>query len=166
MYAVAWHDKTCKKIISNVGTTVPAQFPSIRHWTSVEVVGGIPTTVDKTTAIPRPAMFELFYRCFSSIDVNDHTWQGLLTIERTWHTNSWSMRVFGTMFGVMVTNAYNLHKFERKNAHIEPTNFYACVDLLGAALIDIGGDHGQMILRHAGPAAAAAAPRLSGYTGR
>ena len=141
---------------------MPAQLPSIRHWTSVEVVGGIPTIVDKTTAIPRPAMFELFYRCFSSIDVNDHTWQGLLAIERTWHTNAWSMRVFGSMFGVMVTNAYNLHNCERKNAHIEPTDFYAFVDLLGAALIDIGGDRGQMILRHAAPAAAAAAPRSSG----
>ena len=79
---------------------------------------------------------------------------------------TWSMRVFSTMFGVMVTNAYNLHKYERKNAHIEPTDFYTFVDLLGAALIDIGGDRGQMILQHAGLAAAAVAPRKSGYTGR
>ncbi len=32
---------------------------------------------------------------------------------RTWH-----MRVVGTMFGVMVTNAYNLHKLECKDVHI------------------------------------------------
>ena len=166
MYAVAWHDKTCKKIISNVGTTLPAQLPSIRHWTSVDDVGGIPTTVDKTTAIPRPAMFELFYRCFSSIDVNDHTRQGLLAIERTWRTNSWSMRVFGTLFGVMVTNAYNLHKYDRKTAHIEPSDFYAFVDELGAALIDIGGNRGQMILRQAGLAAAPVARAANDYDGQ
>ena len=69
--------------------------------------------------------------------VNDHVRQGLLAIERTWHTMSWAMRVFGTMFGVMVTNAYDLHKFDCKDANIEPTDFYVFVDLLGSALIDL-----------------------------
>ena len=105
--AVAWHDKMCKKILSTAGTTVAAQLPSILHWASVDVVGGILTSVDKTSAVPSLAMFALFIWCFSSMDVNYYSWQGLLAIERTWCTNSWSMCVFGRRFIVKVTNAYD-----------------------------------------------------------
>jgi hypothetical protein len=147
MYAVAWHDKTCKKIISNVGTTLTAGTPSIRHWTRLEDIAGIPTTVDRTTAIPRPAMIELFYKCFSAIDVNDHIRQGLLAIERTWVTNSWATSLFGTLFGVAITKAYCLHKFESKAANRDHLEFYDFIDRLGAELIDVDNQRDQMLVR-------------------
>ena len=100
MYAVGWHDKTCKTIVSNIGTTVAAATASQRRWSHIVDVEGIPTTVDQVVDIPRPAMLELFYECFSVIDVNDHMRQGILGIERAWTTTPWVVRLFGTIVGV------------------------------------------------------------------
>lgn len=51
-------------------------------------------------------------------------------------------------------------------AHFEPTNFYAFIDALDVALIDIGGNCGQMILQQAGLSAAPVARAANGYHGK
>ena len=52
-------------------------------------------------------------------------------------TNSWMIRLFGTLFGVCITNAFFIHKFECKHDEVECMDFYEFVDILGAQLIDV-----------------------------
>ena len=68
---VAWQDKSCEKILSNAGTTVAAQLPSILHWISVDVVGGFLTSVGETSAVLPLAKFALFFGVF-------HGWMSMI----------------------------------------------------------------------------------------
>ena len=56
--------------------------------------------------IMRPVMIEQFFKAFPAIDINDHYRQGMLELERHWLTQSWWIRIFTTMFGLIIVNCY------------------------------------------------------------
>jgi len=55
---------------------------------------------------------ELFFSHFSVIDVHDHLRQGSLAIENFWYTHKWWHRVFGTILGIIITNAFYCYRYE------------------------------------------------------
>jgi hypothetical protein len=117
LMAVAWKDRTLKTIISNVGNTLPALTPAIRKRKFVFINdNNEPETGHYVENIARPrVIFELFTH-FASIDIHNHMRQGVLNMERYWPTKSWWMRVFCTVLGIIVVNAYGMYKYEYKFA--------------------------------------------------
>lgn len=65
--------------------------------------------------IPRPQAIEMFFSCFSNIDVHDHYRQGSLALERNWNTKTWWHRLFATLFGMVCTDAFLAYRLETRN---------------------------------------------------
>ncbi|EGZ15955.1 hypothetical protein PHYSODRAFT_507869 [Phytophthora sojae] len=83
-------------------------------------------------------MVELFFSKFSTFDVHDHLRQGSLAIEREWITQSWMHRVFGTILGMVVVDAYLAYRHEStERQFVESTvlNFSDFVSQLAHQLI-------------------------------
>jgi hypothetical protein len=112
MYAMCWADRKAKTIISNRGTTLPgSDIVRPRNKVIVNRHGDYETLKYKRT-IPRPHMIEIFFSAFSTIDVHDHLRQGSLEMEKEWFTEKWELRVFGTIFGMVLTDAYLAYRYE------------------------------------------------------
>jgi len=62
--------------------------------------------------VNRPKIVEDIFKSFSVIDIHDHLRQGSLAIERQWNTNKWPLRLFQTVLGMIITNAYLLMRYE------------------------------------------------------
>ena len=105
----------------------------------IDVVDGIPTTMQYTKTIPRPVIVEKFFEFFfSTIDVHDHYRQGSLAIEREWITHTWWHRTFGTIFGICVVDAYLASRYESDKDFLASTDvvdFTTFMDLLAHQLI-------------------------------
>ena len=56
---------------------------------------------------------EQFYRHFGAVDQHDHLRQGSLEVEHLWCTKTWWHRLFGSILGMIVTDAYLAYKFEQ-----------------------------------------------------
>ena len=135
--ACVWVDKKPKTIICNRYTGHPG-IPSERLRHRIDVVDGIPTTVQYTKMIPRPLIVEKFFGFFSSIDVHDHYRQGSLAIKREWITHRWWHRTFGTIFGICVVDAYLAYRYESDKDFLASTDvvdFTTFMDLLAHQLI-------------------------------
>ena len=52
------------------------------------------------------------FNCFSNIDVHNHYRQGSLAMEKSWRTHKWYHRIFTTVFGMCVVDAFYAHKYE------------------------------------------------------
>ncbi|OWZ04411.1 hypothetical protein PHMEG_00023695 [Phytophthora megakarya] len=61
-------------------------------------------------------MMELFFSKFSTIDIHDHYRQGSLAIEREWITRNWTHRLFSTILGMVVVDAYLAYRYDTENA--------------------------------------------------
>ncbi len=57
-------------------------------------------------------MIEEFFSCFSQIDIHDHYRQGSLQIEKSWITQKWYHRLFATLLGVSITDAFLAYKYD------------------------------------------------------
>ena len=105
----------------------------------IDVVDGIPTTIQYTKTIPRPVIVEKFFEFFfSTIDVHDNYRQGSLAIEREWITHTWWHRKFGTIFGICVVDAYLAYRYESDKDFVASTDvvdFTTFMDLLAHQLI-------------------------------
>jgi len=116
MHALCWQDAKPKMLIFNASTTIAAA-PSERIRHSLDVVDGVPQDVRRTIAVPRPMVVKDYFDAFPVIDIHDHHRQGTLGIERRWQTETWWRRLFGTMWGIMIVNAYLAYRFEYKAHH-------------------------------------------------
>jgi hypothetical protein len=135
-YALGWLDKKLLTYISSRGTT-HAGSKSIRfRHRRTEVAPGEFSTQRVVLAIDRPHMVELFYKCFSKIDVHDHLRQGSLAIEKEWLTHKWWHRILATIFGMCVVDAYLAYSYEMKMVCDVPVEFLEFVDKLSYQLIN------------------------------
>ena len=63
-------------------------------------------------------MIELFFQYFSAIDVHDHM-RGSLVMEHEWYTHSWWHRMFGTILGICIVEAYLGYRYESEQAFFD-----------------------------------------------
>jgi hypothetical protein len=106
LYALAWHDKKVKTIVSTRGTTLPgSNSVRIRHRISVNDAGE-EVTERYSIEIPRPQMLQTLFDGFSQIDIHDHMRQGSLCLEESWRTKNWVHRIFASILGVIVTDCF------------------------------------------------------------
>jgi len=60
-------------------------------------------------------MIEQYFENFGTIDHNDRKRQGDLAFHLNWPTRTWWHRLFSTIYGVIITDAYYMYKFENKD---------------------------------------------------
>jgi hypothetical protein len=109
---VAWKDLKTKMIISTRGITSVQGNPSVRHCRRVVETDWGRENDQYELAIPRPQLIEMFYSCFSNIDVHDHYRQGSLAMETHWTTRTWWHRLDATLFGMIATDAFLGYRLE------------------------------------------------------
>jgi hypothetical protein len=105
IYALGWSDKRGKQLVFTTGTTLAAA-PSVRpRHRKVEVNGRWVKQLYYKT-VPRPMVVKELFDAFGTIDVDDHYRQGSLELERTWIVRDWVLRIFMTVLGIIIVNAY------------------------------------------------------------
>ena len=105
IYALGWSDKKGKQIVFTTGTTLPAE-PSVRRRHRRVEVNGRWVSQPYEKIVPRPMVIKEMFDSFSIIDVDDHLRQGSLELERTWIVRDWILRIFMTILGVIIVNAF------------------------------------------------------------
>ena len=115
IYGLAWSDKKGKQFVFSTGiTTEGRDSVRIRHkreW-SEEMNDFISVQYEKR--VKRPRIVEEIHDAFSTIDIHDHFRQGSLAIERQWPTKKWQIRIFETVFGMIITNSYLAYVYDQK----------------------------------------------------
>jgi Transposase IS4 len=117
IFALAWKDLTVKHIVCTRGVTSEQGDPSVRHRRRIVEMEYGHENDRYDLAIPRPQAIQMFYNCFSNIDVHDHYRQGSLAFERNWSTRTWWHRLFMSIFGMICTDAFFAYRLEYRNRH-------------------------------------------------
>jgi hypothetical protein len=78
-----------------------------------------------TKKVPRTKLVEEMFKAFSKVDIHDHLRQGSLGLERTWITRRWYMRLFATVFGICVVDAYYALRYEQSLTVMDFTEFWS-----------------------------------------
>ena len=99
--------------------------------------------------VKRPKMVEEFFSCFSNVDIHDHYRQGSLEMERNWVTKKWYHRIFTTVFGICVVDAFFAYKYECQMSAEEAQGFTDFLCRLAHQLIfNILLDQAMVVRRH------------------
>lgn len=154
IFACAWKDLTIKLLICSRGITSVQGDPSVRHRRRIVETEYGHENDRYDLAIPRPQAVEMFYSCFSNIDVHDHYRQGSLAFERTWSTKTWWHRLFMTLFGMICTDAYFAYRLEWTNRNYgDRTGILTYKEFLyrlAYQLIHMEGQEGPVLRRRGG----------------
>lgn len=73
---------------------------------------GIRRTEEYNKSTKCPVVINQLFDGFNTIDVHDHYRQNTLGLERHWRTHKRWHRVFATLLGVIVTDAYFMYRLE------------------------------------------------------
>lgn len=137
MYAVCWKDKATKYFVGTCGSTTQGK-PHVVERTRVTIEDGERKTMrcDKSTSCPT-FVNELF-EGFNAVDLHDRYRQDLLGIENHRETHHWAHRLFATMLGIIITDAYFMYRMDYISAvgsedEMEP--FEDWVGILASELI-------------------------------
>jgi hypothetical protein len=114
LIATAWSDKKLKTLISTCGTSGAAISHKRKRYIaepdgSVKIINKY-TPIDLITS-------EYFHFCHK-IDVHNHRRQGIVALERTLKTHSWSLRLISTILGIILVDAYMMFKQEQSSVEI------------------------------------------------
>lgn len=116
--AIAWLKKKAVKpeaytYIASCGTTLPGElFPKPRNALQLLIIIGSPCTTissdGKQRSLSRPAVLEIYETYAGITDVHNHLRQGILALEKCWVTQRWDFRLFTTIIGICVVDAFLL----------------------------------------------------------
>jgi len=122
IFAHGWFDRKTKLIVTTCGTTVPGT-DSKRERHKKVVVDGKWQTQRYFKNVPRTKLVEEMFAGFSRVDIHDHLRQGSLGLERTWITRRWYVRLFATVLGICVVDAFYAHAYEHEHEQMDFTTF-------------------------------------------
>jgi hypothetical protein len=98
----AWNDRKRKLIVGTCGTTLPGS-PHGKKRMGMNSDGEF---VPMLKEVKRPRIVEMYFSGAPTIDIHNHYRQGGLGLERSIQTQTWWMRVFCTILGIIETDAY------------------------------------------------------------
>jgi hypothetical protein len=135
LYALGWADRKAKFFVFNAGTTHPVD-PSVRVRHKVIVENGEARTMTWEKKVNWPDAVRTYFQNFSVIDIHNHLRQGSLAVEQEWLTHTWWHRVFATIFGICVVDAYLVCKYVLKEEVVpRDVNFTDFINKLAYQLI-------------------------------
>lgn len=112
LLACAWGDKTNKTSIGTSGHILPGKRIQRTTFKAIARPVGSPIQDVRHKTFPIPSVFETLFLNLPKIDIHDHLRQGTLALEKSWATHSWAKRVFSTVLGMSITDAYLAFCFE------------------------------------------------------
>jgi hypothetical protein len=140
--AVGWADKVLKSIVCNFGTSYRSPTDSIRSRSrrETDVSTGQYINVEYNKVVKRPNIVAEYFDAFPTIDIHDHYRQGTLELERHWLTKTWWVRLFTTLYGVIIVNCFFLARLEYRSNPLntgreQPPDFIDFAGKLAYALI-------------------------------
>jgi hypothetical protein len=101
-----------KYIIATTGCMMPAAPQMVRRHKRVQGQDGRWQTEIKQKETARPDVVRELFEYFSTIDIHDHHRQGVLALEVAWKTTIWWWRLFSTVLGIIVVDAYFIFRYE------------------------------------------------------
>ena len=104
--AIGWY---CKLIISTCGNCLDGT-PQVMNRSRRVEIDGLWATEKYTKQTRRVNIVENMFKYFRTIDVHDHYRQGTLALEAHWTTRTWWHRLFRTILGIIVTDAYFMYR--------------------------------------------------------
>lgn len=111
VWALGWADKKTLTFISNVGKTTDGEAARRRRYQKIQENGHF-ITRQHFKEVRRCHMVQNLFDGFSVIDIHDHYRQGSLGFHRSWKTQNWTHRLFSTILGIIITDAYFMYRFE------------------------------------------------------
>jgi hypothetical protein len=121
LMAVGWKDSTMLNLISSRGTTAAGRpvIKTLHRW-----IGEMRSERYKIE-VARPQEMEDYFATSAAIDQHNHYRQGVIGLERSWKTRTWTRRAFSTLLGMIVTDAflaycYVRHEEEDMRSFVEP----------------------------------------------
>ena len=106
LLACAWADKTNKTSIGTSGHILAGKPIQRTTFKAIPREFGARVQDIRRRTFPVPSVFERLFLHLPRIDIHDHLRQGSLALEKSWATHSWSKRVFSTLLGMSITDAY------------------------------------------------------------
>jgi len=127
-----------KTFVATTGVTIPGEPITVKRTYRLVRDGTVVTEKrDKTT--PRPKLVEDLFKHFGVIDFHDRLRQGYLKLEKIYLTKVWWRRLFTTVFGICVVDAYLVYVYEYKLVRGQNEdgmlNLFEFVDKLSYSLI-------------------------------
>ncbi len=82
-------------------------------------------------------MVEMYHENMGKVDQNNAKRQGEIAFHTHWPTKTWWHRVFSTIFGIMITDAYYMYQYTVKDQSDEESNlsFLRFCDILSCQMI-------------------------------
>lgn len=112
--ALGWMSKVMKTFVGTSGTTL-AGPPHVLPRSKVVIDDdGCASTLKYTKSEDQPVFVYELFQAFAKIDSHDHKRQGILALESSWITNNWWHRLFTTIVGMIIVDAYLMYKMEFK----------------------------------------------------
>ena len=100
--------KAAKVFISNVFSAAPV-VPWQKERTCLLPDG---TVERRILEVPQTQVIREYFRTANRVDIHNQYRQGLLAIERIWKTKSWNIRLFQTVMGMILVNAFFAFRFK------------------------------------------------------
>ena len=113
LYALCWGDKKWKNVIFTAGTLIAGE-PSERPRHRVIFVNRVKQTERYTKSVPRPQIIADMYSVFGRVDQHNFLRQWSLGMENHWHTHHWQTRLFSSIIGLSITNAFLVYRFLKR----------------------------------------------------
>lgn len=104
-------------IISSVGNTEPSEIigKKKRSIYAINNEGKFEALPNSSNEEYLPSMVSEYYKHSHQVDLHNQLRQGVLNIERKWSTKRWYMRIFSTILGIHLVDAYYAYSYETKN---------------------------------------------------
>jgi hypothetical protein len=121
VHAIGWADQTLKLVVS-AHTSTTVKGPDIKKERNriLEDNNGIPYKNEKYhKLIPAPQIMSDLFNALNIIDIGDQNRQGTLALEDALKTHEWWFRLFITILGICIVDAYYIYSFEYKKIHFD-----------------------------------------------
>lgn len=103
--------------LSTVGSTAPGTEIKRRKRTLAEFKNDIQEVEGENPPIREPRLLEEMRRYSHAIDDNNNMRQGIQKIEENWKTQRFEVRIFSTIFGMILANAFLCYGYEQQLYH-------------------------------------------------
>ena len=119
VYALAWNEKKRKHFVFTCGTTLPGEPGKRPRYKVATDEAGIEYSMPSILEIPQPKVLATYFSVCGSIDQHNFYRQALLALEEIWITHRWECRLWSTILGMNIVDAYLARMFFNPNANGE-----------------------------------------------
>ncbi len=151
MYAICWKDKVMKNFVGTCGSTTKGQDHVVERTRVYVDDDGFRKTARCDKHTDCPTFVNELFDGFNTVDVHDRYRQDILGLENHWETHRWWHRVFSTVLGVIVTDAYFMYRMDYIAVFGSDDEIESFEDWVGGLASELIFNHEDSILTRGHP---------------